>query len=280
MNPHEMDPLLVGRRLVLRPILPPDIPRFYMVEHTSFPLALSRLAGRTLSIESCAESLQASVLVGMSFVPRGEEASIGYALCYDADFVSGRAKFAVMLDPAVRGEGLAAEALALFLRYLFVFFPFRCLFADVFDPNLEQFQSAEESGWLDRQGHFPEYQFWQGGYVGMTSFRVDRQGFLANCVSILEGTAHHEVTDLPSFRVVLEEETGISSSADPSKRLGDIGIDSIQIAELHLFLEEHGCLEAQMPFQDLTINDIFQLCATSLAVSNHHPEATAEAVVS
>lgn len=234
-----VDPTLLGDRVALRPILPPDVMVFHSAEHTASPLGLSRLAGRTLSIESYAESLSTSVLVAMSVVESETLDLIGYGLCYEADFVSDRAKFAVMTLPRFRGSVLSMNGVELFLRYLFAHFPFRSLYADVFEPNLGQFASAEAAGLLERQGTFPDYQFWQGRYVSMNCFRVSREGlerYLLERPSA-QGTARHIPETFSDFAQLVAAEFGCDAPAEATLVI-NAGFDSLAVTELALWCEE------------------------------------------
>lgn len=240
MKLDAVDPLLVGDRVAIRPIMAGDVVVFHAAEHTAAPLGMSRLAGRTLSLERYAESLNASVLVGMTVVSRVDGAPIGYGLCYDADFVSDRAKFAVMTLPEFRSSPLSMDGVELFLRYTFEHFPFRALYADVFDPNLAQFASAERAGLLERQGTFPEYQFWRGQYVAMHTFRISRERFEQYLLSRPAANAVEREAPgtFEEFASALQDEFALDELPGPDDTAGDLGLDSLAHAELAMWCSE------------------------------------------
>jgi RimJ/RimL family protein N-acetyltransferase len=239
VNLDDVDPSLLGDRVAIRPISPSDVVTFHAVEHTAAPLDTSRLGGRTLSLERYAESLQASVLAGMTIVDRSTGDLIGYGLCYDPDFVSDRAKFAVMTVPSYRRSTRSINGVELFLRYVFENFPFRALYADVFEQNLAQFEFAERAGLLERQGTYPDYQFWKGRYVTMHTFRVTRAALNSYLDARPAAVEHRpQPATFEEFAEVLRSEFGLRAAPRRGDVAEEIGFDSLAHTELALLCEE------------------------------------------
>jgi hypothetical protein len=97
---------------------------------------------------------------------------VGCVTTYNANLQDGTVYLAVVSDSRV-GAG-TLEGVVLFLRYLFVLWPFRKVYLEVPEYNLPQFASAVSEGVLKEEGRLREHLHFDGNYLDQYLFAVYR----------------------------------------------------------------------------------------------------------
>ena len=136
-------PTLSTSALALTPVQPDDMAFLYglvALPDTSFRW---RYRGAPPSIERFMENVWAGVAV--QFVARRHEDGerVGHVVAYAADSTFRHAHVGAVFNPDVAGTGLAAQAVATFIRYLFHVFPFVKVYLEIPGYNWPQMSSGE-----------------------------------------------------------------------------------------------------------------------------------------
>lgn len=159
-GPVERDAItLAGKIVRLRAVEPRDYNRLRQIELSGAVVQTYRFRGKTPSPEAYAASLWNDTAVNLAVCvpPHGEV--VGNMACYAASFRDEHAYISVLIAPWARGAA-TFEAAELFLTYVFDTFDFRKVYADVLEPNLEQFGSIV--GYVARE---------EGRFVGDVKIR-------------------------------------------------------------------------------------------------------------
>jgi RimJ/RimL family protein N-acetyltransferase len=135
-------PTLANQELRLTPVEPEDMRFLYVLASHPDTCYRWRYRGVPPSMDRFAADLWSQVLV--QFVARratdGEPA--GHLVCYGADLGQGYAYLGAVFRPEYNGTGLAAQGVAMFVRYLFHTFNLRKLYAEVPGFNWPQMSSG------------------------------------------------------------------------------------------------------------------------------------------
>lgn len=136
-------PVLEGHDVRLTTIGPEDVRFLYTLATQPDTCFRWRYRGNPPPIDRFAADLWANVLV--QFVARrtGDGEPVGHLVAYGADVAQGYAYLGAVFQPWYTGTGLAAQAVATFVRYLFHTHPLRKLYLEVPGYNWEQLRSGE-----------------------------------------------------------------------------------------------------------------------------------------
>ena len=136
-------PVLAGHGLQLDPVVPDDTGFLFMLAAAPETSFRWRYRGAPPPLERFTEAMWSQVLV--QFVARRTEngESVGQVVAYGADPIARYAYVGAVFIPPLTGSGLAAHAVALFVRYLFHTFPFVKLYLEVPGYNWPQLSSGE-----------------------------------------------------------------------------------------------------------------------------------------
>lgn len=165
--------LLEGKRVSLRPVMPGDYDFLRIQELRAPDVVLYRHRGRSVSPEAYPESLWTSVLTQHLIVDRESDQVAGLVASYGADFVNGTAKMAAFTFLPFRSQGWPMEGLRLMIEFVFYAFPIRKLYAEVLEPNLEQFGRGFPR-LLEEEGRLKEHAFVGGTYVDQVILSLTR----------------------------------------------------------------------------------------------------------
>jgi len=155
-------------------MLPPFYDQLYSLV-VSDPVAFRwRFQGIVPTFESFRESLESGVFSQFVVAPReSKDVAIGYVFAYNASLSDGHAYMAALVDRK-QGAGLV-EAVLLFLRYLFVGWPFRKIYMESIEFNIRQYASAVNRGLMREERRFPEHRFYDGKYWDESTFAIYRE---------------------------------------------------------------------------------------------------------
>jgi RimJ/RimL family protein N-acetyltransferase len=131
-----------------------------------------RHRGLTPSPEQFAHTLWHGV-VAQYVVSSTTGQPMGTVTSYGADFRNGWAYVAAFLLPEFRGFGWPLEGLEIFISRVFDAFPFRRLYFDVLEPNLNQF-GFDLGGIIQTIARFPSHEYVCGEYVDRIVLSIER----------------------------------------------------------------------------------------------------------
>jgi hypothetical protein len=116
-------------------------------------------------------SLYSGVLSQFIIVPTDEPRRLlGLVVAYNASLQSDYCYIAAVSDNAA-GVGIL-EAMALFLRYLLRHWPFRKLYLEVPEYNLDQYISAVSIGLLKEEGRLKGHQYYLNRYWDLITYAM------------------------------------------------------------------------------------------------------------
>lgn len=169
----------LGDRVALRPLRPSDYPLFYEAELTPPDDVLYRHRGATPAYEAYPETLWNNVVAQFVIADRADGSPLGLTAAYEPNFRDGHARIAVHILLPYRTLGWPLEGLRLFINHLFYAFPFRKLYADVLEPNLEQFGTGFP-GLLQEEARFRQHSYLDGGYVDLIVLALYRDTWVSD----------------------------------------------------------------------------------------------------
>jgi RimJ/RimL family protein N-acetyltransferase len=168
-----LGPRLQGRHIALRPVVLADYDELYLAEQSEGLGPLWRLEGTTPRPDRFVDSLWVGVTAQFVVVQRGSARPIGIVTLYDADH---RDQFAYFMAADLRNEGRptrVAQALVLFLAYVFYTWPFRKLYLKAMEYNLDQYRSMC-GRLLVEEGRLREHHHLAGRYWDEVTFAIYR----------------------------------------------------------------------------------------------------------
>ena len=133
--------------------------------------------GRSESAESFRESSVAGVLCQFVAVTRLNGAPVGLVRATGANFFHRFAYLQALFPSSSRGQGLPAEALAVFVDYLFRRYAFRNLYAEMIQPVYDALMTGSER-LFDVEGRFREHALHEGEFVDKVVLTVRHQSWL------------------------------------------------------------------------------------------------------
>jgi len=156
-------PVLATPALWMTPVQPDDLTFLYGIAVHPDTSYRWRYRGAPPSVERFAESLWKQVIV--QFVARRNEdrEPVGHLIAFGADPQMLNAHVGAVFLPEYAGTGLAAQAVATFLRYLFQVFPFRKLYLEIPGFNWPQVRSGE-GRLFQVEGVLREHSYYAGRY--------------------------------------------------------------------------------------------------------------------
>lgn len=136
-------PVLGNRAFQLTPIEPDDIGFLYLLAVQPETGFRWRYRGAVPPVDQFAAELSAQVLV-QYVVRRTEDGQpVGHVVAYAANPTVRHAHVGAVFQPQFAGMGMAAHAVAMFVRYLFHTFPLHKLYLEIPGFNWPQLRSGE-----------------------------------------------------------------------------------------------------------------------------------------
>lgn len=165
----------MGRRYCLRPIEPRDYPDLRRVE-LSGPLAFRwRHHGVHEPPESYAASLWSDVLFNFLAVERDSGLPFGIVTGYRPDLANGHlCVAAARFQPASGLSGAMVGAVALAIDYAFAGWPFRKLYLETPEYNLDQFLRDERASPFEVEARLREHVFLADRYWDLVILSLSR----------------------------------------------------------------------------------------------------------
>jgi RimJ/RimL family protein N-acetyltransferase len=136
-------PILAAHGLYLTPVTPDDMGFLYGLAVRPETCFRWRYRGAPPSVERFQNELWMQVLVQYVVKRTADNQPVGHIICYGCDPAMQWGYIGAVFTPQVAGTGLAANAVAMFVRYLFHCFPFRKLYLEVPGFNWAELRSGE-----------------------------------------------------------------------------------------------------------------------------------------
>jgi len=144
-----------------------DLGTLYLWERRCYPV----------SPEEFEEELKSDFSRGARLVQMLAETHAGEAFgtvyCYDADFTNQHALVTVFIDSAHQGTGVGVDVLALFLNYLFTYYPFQKLYMHVYEYNSPSLSLCKSAGLLE-EGVLRQHRYYDGCWWNLHIFACYR----------------------------------------------------------------------------------------------------------
>jgi len=158
--PDPLAPVLAGHGLRLDPVTPEDTDFLYTLAVAPETSYRWRYRGVPPSFEQFAADLWKQVLVQLVARRNGGE-RVGHLMAYNPDSTAGNVYLGAVFVPAYAGTGLAAHAVAQFVRYLFHCFPLTKVYLEVPGYNWPQVSSGEGS-LFQVEGRLRDHDYYAG----------------------------------------------------------------------------------------------------------------------
>ncbi|MPZ23764.1 MAG: GNAT family N-acetyltransferase [Dehalococcoidia bacterium] len=169
---------LTGRWVTLTPALPDDLDAMYAWRVAADGLHLWSVNRKLPSFGEARAEIETIVVNSLLFLiarnRRGDP--IGFIQFYNASPVDGFCYFMEYIAPPFQATLAAGEMPIIATEYLFDSFPFRKLYAEVYDHNPRSFRQLKRAGFIE-QGYTPDHVYYKGVYWGITRLALTREGW-------------------------------------------------------------------------------------------------------
>lgn len=167
-----------GNQVRLRPIVEADYRTLFEWRADTEWLYLwshpRRLVSYQEYVTTLERSLHADVDVWLMMIAKDNSKPIGFVYSYDTSTWDSFTFVVMFMTSNARGKHLGLEGGALFVRYLMDYFPFRKLYADVFEFNQISQTFITHYG-FEQEGVFPAHRYYQGQYWTMLRLALYRE---------------------------------------------------------------------------------------------------------
>jgi RimJ/RimL family protein N-acetyltransferase len=166
-----------GRWVHLRPIVPADYEPLRLAELDASVISGFRHRGATPSPDGWVDSLWAGVLAQFMVTRKETGQPVGTVAAYGADYRAGTCHLAAFVFPDYQRLAWPLEGAQLFIRYLFMTFPFRKLYGTVVEDNLKQFARTFSAS-THEEGRLKAHEYINGRYVDSITLAIYRDEWL------------------------------------------------------------------------------------------------------
>ncbi|HZM81227.1 MAG TPA: GNAT family N-acetyltransferase [Candidatus Limnocylindrales bacterium] len=155
--------VLEGQAFRLVPPRPDDIGYLYGLAVDPDIGFRWRYRGSVPSFERFSSEFWTSVVVQLVARRIQDDLPVGHVVAYGGDMSMGYTYLGAVFQPEYTGTGLAAQAVAVFVRYLFKTFPLRKIYIEV--PGFNWAQMASGEGILfEIEGVLKKHEYYDGQY--------------------------------------------------------------------------------------------------------------------
>lgn len=146
------------------------------------------------------KSLRAEVDIWLLMVSAASQEPVGFVYSYDTNAWDGHTFICLYVTANGRGQGLGREGGALFVRYLMTYFPYRKIYADVFEFNRVSHMFVSEYGFVE-EGVFPSHRYYDGKNWTLRRLALYRDKWDQLCPHLFSGA---DVQTRANLRTVAE----------------------------------------------------------------------------
>ena len=171
---HVDSDVLHGRWFSLVPLNSRHLPLLYELGFRDQNSFRWRYRGTQPSFASFEQSLNAGVLCQFAICPNnGTDEFVGLVVAYNASPQDDFCYMAAITDRKF-GSG-TVEAVALFLRYLFRYWPIRKIYLEALEFNVPQYASAVRLGIFREEGRLRDHHFFDDRYWDLILYAIYRE---------------------------------------------------------------------------------------------------------
>jgi ribosomal-protein-alanine N-acetyltransferase len=171
---------IFGRHVILRPLLESDLNRIYSWRCNTADLFLWFQRPEVLSCEEFIDYFKRftknTIHIILMVQSKSKQEPLGMVYTYEPDYLNGYAFLCSYIAPNHRGYLYGAEASLLFTDYIFTYYPFRKLYAEVYEYNTPSLNNVLKSGWKE-EGRLKQHRWYSDGYKDMLIFALYRTEF-------------------------------------------------------------------------------------------------------
>lgn len=172
---------IVGRHIALRPLLASDLQSIFQWRSNISDLHLWFQRPEILSFDEFLNDFNGFVknFVHVLMVltrPTTANVPIGMVYSYRPDYLNGHTFLCAFLASEYRGYLYGAEGSMLFVDYLFSYFPFRKIYAEVYEYNDDSLHNVTKGGWRE-EGRLKKHRWYSDDYKDMLIFALYREDF-------------------------------------------------------------------------------------------------------
>jgi RimJ/RimL family protein N-acetyltransferase len=175
-------PTLKGERVDLRPINPEDYPTLFQWHSQMGNLAMWWADRQLVSYEEFVDDFQrrlgSLIQVILIVEVAGQECHtpVGMAYSYNTNLIDRYTHLCVYLSPEHTAHGIGPEAGVLFVDYLFSYFGFRKVYAEIFGYNQPSIKAALSNGFAE-EGRLSDHRWFGNRYWDLHILSISRQKF-------------------------------------------------------------------------------------------------------
>jgi len=168
------DDPLVGRWYSLVPVSPRYHSAIHALSHREQNSFRWRYRGTIPPFPAFEQSIYAGVLIQFVVVAKDDlEHVAGLVVAYSASHQDGHCYMGAVMNPN-EGAG-TAEGIALFLRYVFLHWPFHKIYLETPEFNAVQFESAVKSGLIVEEGRLRNHVYYDDKHWDQIVYALYRE---------------------------------------------------------------------------------------------------------
>ncbi len=167
---------MAGGRVWLRPIMPMDHQRLYMLQTSEETGFRWRYGGVVPPFEVFVREIHSGVHAQFVVSTLRKADVLGLVVAYQANPRSGTVYAGVVMAPELVGSGIGIEAVGLFINYLFSTWSFRKVYFEALEFTYETIADAVPD-LIEVEGVLKEHHFYQGRYFDQYILSISREKF-------------------------------------------------------------------------------------------------------
>jgi RimJ/RimL family protein N-acetyltransferase len=151
-----------------------------------------RWHGATPTLGQFLEAIGDGVLAQYAIIDDLDEVR-GAVVLSSPNHIEGHCHFSVFTDPAVRGQDVGFRASLLTLQYAFSSWPFRKIYMEVMDRNIQPHWHID-ADFLVEEGRLREHSFFEGAFHDTVIFAIWRERFREVAVPVILDLCGEEIS--------------------------------------------------------------------------------------
>lgn len=168
---------LETRRIILHPIEQKDLPLLHQWRNDPMFISLCSVRRTIISYEEFVDELKHDFSrdrhIQYIIELNGKEIPIGTIFSYSLNLIDGYVFITIYISEEYQNKGYGVEAVALFLKYLFGFFPLNKTYMETYGYNQQSISPLRNFGFQE-EGRFKEHRFFSGARHDLIRFAVYR----------------------------------------------------------------------------------------------------------
>jgi RimJ/RimL family protein N-acetyltransferase len=277
-TPVEWEPTWQGRRVTLRPVASSDLRFVYRISLDPSIAFRWRYRGALPTEAEFTQSLFSGVLVQFVVSNKRTGDPLGLVTAYNANQREGWVYLGAVADPQHFRTGRVLEGVGLLIDYLFTLWPFRKIYIESMEFNLDQFRHASAEV-LVEEGRLKNHVFYADRYWDLLILALYRDHWSSfrkstgsqstdQALSLRTAGGPPQSLDLEAFWTVVNGEINFPSrgcvTIDADAKLEDLGFDSLAMLELVVLIDDlAGGVELDWNVPVVTVRDAYTWYCTA-----------------